>query len=105
MARILDDRTPSVTSTTFSDVSVFWYMNQGNSPAPGTRGALMDHFAVSVADLDAWGAKLKAEGVTFLEQTYSIGGHRAIMIEGPARQVLFRSQWCRVGQLGKGGGS
>ncbi len=26
----------------------------------------MDHFALSVADLDAWIAKLKAENVTFL---------------------------------------
>ena len=34
----------------------------------------MDHFAISVADLDAWIAKLKAENVTFLEQPYTLGG-------------------------------
>jgi len=81
-------RTPSVTSTTFSDVSVFWYMNQGNTPAPGTRGALMDHFAVSVADLDAWIAKLRAEKITFLEPPYTIGGLRAVMIEGPSKEAI-----------------
>ena len=54
-------RTPSVTSTAFGDVSLFFYMNQGRTPAGSTRGHLMDHYAVSVADLDAWLAKLRAE--------------------------------------------
>ena len=31
-------RTPSVTSTVFGDVSLFWYMNQGGAPAVSTRG-------------------------------------------------------------------
>ena len=53
-------RTPSVTSTIFGDVSLFFYMNQGSTPAGSTRGHLMDHFAVSVADLDASIAKLRA---------------------------------------------
>ena len=81
-------RTPSVTSTAFGDVSLFFYMNQGATPARSTRGHLMDHFAVSVADLDAWIAKLRAENVTFLEQPYTIGGLRAIMIEGPSKEAI-----------------
>jgi hypothetical protein len=81
-------RTPSVTSTIFGDVSLFFYMNQGSTPAGSTRGHLMDHFAVGVADLDAWIAKLKAEQVTFLEQPYTIGGLRAVMVEGPSKEAI-----------------
>ena len=64
-------RTPAVQTTIFGDVSLYFYMNQGATPRGPTRGHLMDHFAVSVADLDAWIAKLKAENVTFLEQPYT----------------------------------
>ena len=81
-------RTPSVTSTTFGDVSLFWYMNQGSTPAGPTRGHLMDHYAVSVGDLDAWLAKLTAERVTILERPYLVGGLRAFMIEGPSREAI-----------------
>lgn len=81
-------RTPSVTSTMFGDVSLFWYMNQGNTPAGSTRGHLMDHIALSVADLDAWLAKLRAEGVTLLEQPYMLGAHRAVLLEGPSREAV-----------------
>lgn len=81
-------RTPSVTSTTFGDVSLFWYMNQASTPAGSTRGHLMDHIALGVADLDAWVAKLRAEGVTFLEQPYPIGPHRAVLIEGPSKEAI-----------------
>jgi catechol 2,3-dioxygenase-like lactoylglutathione lyase family enzyme len=81
-------RTPSVTSTTFGDVSLFWYMNQGQEPAAPSRGHLMDHIALSVADLDAWAAKLRAGGVTFLQQPYTVGDHRALMIEGPSREAI-----------------
>lgn len=81
-------RTPSVTSTFFGDVSLFWYMNQGETPARPTRGQLMDHYAISVRDLDAWLAKLEAENITFLEQPYAIGGTRAFMIEGPSKEAI-----------------
>jgi hypothetical protein len=43
---------------------------------------------LSVADLDAWVAKLRAENVTFLEQPYKLGETRAVMIEGPSREAL-----------------
>jgi catechol 2,3-dioxygenase-like lactoylglutathione lyase family enzyme len=81
-------RTPSVTSTVFGDVSLLWYMNQGDTPAVSSRGQLMDHIGLSVADLDAWIAKLRAENVAFLEQPYSVGPHRAIMIEGPSKEAI-----------------
>jgi catechol 2,3-dioxygenase-like lactoylglutathione lyase family enzyme len=81
-------RTPGITSTIFGDVSLYWYMNQTDVPAVSTRGHLMDHFALSVADLDAWIAKLRAEKVTFLGQPYIVGGLRAIMIEGPSKEAI-----------------
>ena len=81
-------RTQSSTSTRFGDVSLFWYMNQGDQPAAPTRGQLMDHIALSVADLDAWLDKLEAAGVAFLERPYTIGGLRAVMIEGPSREAI-----------------
>jgi catechol 2,3-dioxygenase-like lactoylglutathione lyase family enzyme len=81
-------RTPSVTSTAFGDVSLFWYMNQGSTPAESTRGHLMDHIALSVSDLDAWIAKLRAAQVRFLEQPYRLGESRAVMIEGPSREAI-----------------
>jgi catechol 2,3-dioxygenase-like lactoylglutathione lyase family enzyme len=81
-------RTPSVTSVRFGDVSFFWYMNQGDRPAVPTRGQLMDHVALSVTDLDAWIARLTAAQVTFLERPYTIGGLRAVMIEGPSREAI-----------------
>jgi len=81
-------RTPSITSTLFGDVSLFWYMNQGNTPAVSTRGHLMDHIALSVSDLDAWLAKLRAEKVVFLEDVYAVGSHRAVLIEGPSKEAI-----------------
>jgi hypothetical protein len=81
-------RTPSVTSVRFGDVSFFWYMNQTAGPAAPTRGRLMDHVALSVADLDAWISKLEAAQVTFLQRPYTLGSHRAVMIEGPSREAI-----------------
>jgi catechol 2,3-dioxygenase-like lactoylglutathione lyase family enzyme len=49
---------------------------------------LYDHIAFSVGDLDAWIAKLRAEGVTFLREPYALGDTRAVMIEGPGREAL-----------------
>lgn len=81
-------RTPAVQTTVFGDVNLYFYMNQGSTPFGSTRGQLMDHFAVSVANLDAWIAKLKAEDVTFLEQGYTIASLRAVMIEGPSKEAI-----------------
>jgi len=75
-------------AVTFGDVALTWYARQGDKPLAGTRGQLYDHIALSVTDLDAWIAKLRGEGVTFLEQPYELGDTRAVMIEGPSREAL-----------------
>jgi catechol 2,3-dioxygenase-like lactoylglutathione lyase family enzyme len=80
-------RTPSA-AVVFGDVALPWYMRQGEQPLVSTRGQLYDHIALSVADLDAWVAKLRGEDVTFLEEPYELGDTRAVMIEGPSREAL-----------------
>jgi len=72
----------------FDDVAMNWYMNQTDKPLAPTLGRLMDHVSLSVADLDAWIAKLKGEGVVFLKGPYPIGAARAVMIEGPSREAI-----------------
>jgi catechol 2,3-dioxygenase-like lactoylglutathione lyase family enzyme len=72
----------------FGDVVLTWYGNQWDSPLVPSRGQLQDHIAFSVGDLDAWVAKLRDEGVTFLEDEYRLGDTRAVMIEGPSREAL-----------------
>jgi catechol 2,3-dioxygenase-like lactoylglutathione lyase family enzyme len=80
-------RVPSA-AVMFGDVALPWYMRQGDQPLVSTRGQLYDHIALSVVDLDAWVAKLRGEGVTFLEGPYQLGDTRAVMIEGPSREAL-----------------
>ncbi len=80
-------RTPSA-GVTFGDVSMNWYIRQTDKPLAATRGHLMDHVGLSVANLDQWVAKLKAEGVVFLEQPYRLGDTRAAMIEGPSHEAI-----------------
>src|SRR5215470_3781190 len=60
-------RTPRA-DVTFGDVALNSYMNPGDRPLVSTRGHLVDHFALSVVNLDAWIAKLQREGVKFLAQ-------------------------------------
>jgi catechol 2,3-dioxygenase-like lactoylglutathione lyase family enzyme len=81
-------RSPSA-AVVFGDVALSWYMRQGDRPLASSRGHLYDHIALSVRDLDAWIAKLRAEGVRFLEaQPYKLGATRAVMIEGPSREAI-----------------
>jgi len=72
----------------FDDVAINWYMHQGDVPLAPTRGHLADHFALSVANLDAWVVKLRKENVKFLRKTYKLGDTRAVMIEGPSREAI-----------------
>jgi catechol 2,3-dioxygenase-like lactoylglutathione lyase family enzyme len=81
-------RTPAINSTVFGSVSLFWYMNQHGAPAASSRGQLIDHIALSVSDLDAWIAKLRAGGVTLLEPPYAVGPFRAVLIEGPSKEAI-----------------
>jgi catechol 2,3-dioxygenase-like lactoylglutathione lyase family enzyme len=71
----------------FDDISI------SIRPWPGgglvsTRGHVVDHWALSVADLDATVLRLKGEGVTFLEDIHPWGNMRAAMIEGPDRVAI-----------------
>ena len=71
----------------FDDISI------SIRPWPGgglvsTRGKLVDHWALSTADLSATVARLKAEGVKFLEEIHPWGTSRAAMIEGPDRIAI-----------------
>ena len=72
----------------FGDVSMGGYTRQAEASLVSTRGHLADHVGLSVANLDAWVAKLRAENVKFLEQPYKLGDTRAVMIEGPSREAL-----------------
>ena len=71
----------------FDDISI------SIRPWPGgglvsTRGHIVDHWALSVADLDATVTRLKSEGVRFLEEVHSWTNTRAAMIEGPDRVAI-----------------
>jgi catechol 2,3-dioxygenase-like lactoylglutathione lyase family enzyme len=80
-------RAPSA-AIVFGDVALLWYVRQDDEPLVSSRGHVYDHIALSVVDLDAWVAKLRGEGVTFLEEPYRLGDTRAVMIEGPSREAL-----------------
>jgi hypothetical protein len=71
----------------FDDISI------SIRPWPGgglvsTRGKIVDHWALSVGDLSATVARLKREGVKFLEEIHPWGSMRAAMIEGPDRIAI-----------------
>jgi len=71
----------------FDDISILI------RPWPGgglvsTRGHLVDHWALSVADLMPTVARLKSEGIKFLEEIHPWGNTRAAMIEGPDRIAI-----------------
>jgi len=80
-------RTPAA-AIVFGDVSMGGYMRQGDRPLVSTRGHLADHIALSVADLDAWVAKLRGENVKVLEPPHKLGETRAAMFEGPSKEAL-----------------
>jgi catechol 2,3-dioxygenase-like lactoylglutathione lyase family enzyme len=48
-----------------------------------SRGQVLDHVAFEVDDFDALFAKLRRDGVKFLEMPHAFGGTRAFMIEDP----------------------
>jgi catechol 2,3-dioxygenase-like lactoylglutathione lyase family enzyme len=75
-------------AVTFSDIALAWYPPQSDAPFADSRGHLVDHIGLGVADLDAWVDKLRGEGVKFLEEPYAFGDTRAVMIEGPSREAI-----------------
>ncbi|MBI3050749.1 MAG: VOC family protein [Acidobacteria bacterium] len=71
----------------FDDISI------SIRPWPGgglvsPRGHIVDHWALSVSDLAGSVARLKAEGIEFLEDIHTWGTMRAAMIEGPDRVAI-----------------
>jgi hypothetical protein len=72
----------------FDDVAIIWPVSQLDRPLASTRGHLVDHFSLSVANLDAWIDKLRAENVHFLAGPYRLGDTRAVTIEGPSREAI-----------------
>ena len=54
-----------------------------HGPYVSPRGQIVDHFALSVPDLDATIARLRGEGVKVTEDIHRWGTMRAAMIEGP----------------------
>ena len=71
----------------FGDISISVWPWPGGGLA-STRGYVVDHWAVSVADLDAMVARLRGAGVRFLEDIHPWGTTRAAMIEGPDRVAI-----------------
>jgi catechol 2,3-dioxygenase-like lactoylglutathione lyase family enzyme len=72
----------------FDDVAFYIIPKQGSGPLAPTRGQAIDHMGLSVSDLDITVARLKREGVKFLEQPHAWGATRAAMIEGPDQVAI-----------------
>ena len=71
----------------FDDISILIRPWPGGGLA-SPRGKIVDHWALSTADLDATVARLKREGVKFLEEIHPWNSMRAAMIEGPDRIAI-----------------
>jgi catechol 2,3-dioxygenase-like lactoylglutathione lyase family enzyme len=71
----------------FDDISISIRPWPGGGLA-SPRGKIVDHWALSTASLDATVARLKREGVKFLEEIHPWGNTRAAMIEGPDRIAI-----------------
>jgi len=72
---------------TFDDISISIRPWPGGGLVP-TRGKIVDHWALSTADLDKTVTRLKSENVKFLEEIHPWGNSRAAMIEGPDRIAI-----------------
>ena len=72
----------------FGDVALTWYPRQSDAPLVSPRGQLVDHIGLGIADLDDWIDKLRDEDVVILDGPYDLGETRAVMIEGPSRELL-----------------
>lgn len=83
----LGAKRPQRGGVTIDDVSISIQPWPGGGLA-STRGRLYDDWAVSTANLDVTVARLKREGVTFLEEIHPWGSLRAAMVEGPDRIAI-----------------
>jgi len=71
----------------FGDISISIRPWPGGGLA-SPRGYVVDHWALSVEDLPPTVARLKSEGVKFLEEIHPWGNTQAVMIEGPDRVAI-----------------
>ncbi len=72
----------------FGDVEMNWYQRQGSTPLVSSQGQVMDHVGLGVADLNAWLAKLRREGVRVVREPQSLGDTRSFFIEGPSLELI-----------------
>lgn len=77
-------RSPAAT-VRFGEISLIIYPRQRSGPLVSSRGHVVDHIALSVADLTATLDRLRKSGVKVLEEPRKFGNSktRAAMIEGP----------------------
>jgi catechol 2,3-dioxygenase-like lactoylglutathione lyase family enzyme len=77
-------RSPAAT-VRFGEVSLIIYPRQRPGPLVSPRGHVVDHIALSVADLTGTLERLRKAGVKVLEEPHLFGNSkvRAAMIEGP----------------------
>ena len=71
----------------FDDISISIRPWPGGGLA-SPRGKIVDHWALSTADLDKTVTRVKSENVKFLEEIHPWGTSRAAMIEGPDRVAI-----------------
>ena len=81
-------RTPAVQTTTFGDVSLFFYMNQGATPAGPTRGHLMDHYRRQRCRPRRVDREAQSGEHHVPRAALRVGGFRAVMIEGPSKEAI-----------------
>lgn len=79
-------REPSA-AVQFGEITI-WIKPWPGGGLVSTRGHVVDHWALSVADLTATVARLKSERVKFLEEIHPWGNTRSAMIEGPDRVAI-----------------
>lgn len=82
-------RSPA-TTVRFGDISLIIYPQQRPTKLVSPRGHVVDHIALSVADLTETLDRLRKEGVKVLEEPRPFGNSksRAAMIEGPDAIVI-----------------
>jgi hypothetical protein len=80
-------RTPTA-RVLIDDVAFIILPRQGSRPLASTRGQVVDHMGLGVADLSATMVRLKREGIKVLEAQHPWGTTQAAMIEGPDQVAI-----------------
>ena len=82
-------RSPAAT-VRFGEVNLIIYPRQRPGPLVSPRGHVVDHIALTVADVSAALARLRKSGVKVLEEPHRFGNSktRATMVEGPDKIAI-----------------